>query len=219
MLEVNDEESLNKENITINISMNEFDKLIERANELKNKTEKEIEEINKLYDKTIDDLSKIFKQRHEQLDKDELKLKEKLDNEVTKVKEKLEIFLTNTNNELKISERIIKGAKNMEKEETNMIKILSFISKINKNKKGFNSLFQELMYNIKLSFNDEENDIKFEEYYFNGAPIPNDIEYKDNTFIDFNNIELTWKLNDIKNLDKNKFKFKIELRKENGDFE
>ena len=54
MLEVNDEESLNKENITINISMNEFDKLIERANELKNKIEKEIEEINKLYDKTID---------------------------------------------------------------------------------------------------------------------------------------------------------------------
>ena len=199
--------------------MNEFDKLIEKANELKNKIEKEIEEINKLYDKTIDDLTKIFKQRHEQLDKDELKLKEKLDNEVTKVKEKLEIFLTNTNNELKISERIIKGVKNMEKEEKNMIKILSYISKINKNKKGFNSLFQELMYNIKPSFNDEENDIKFEEYYFNGAPIPNDIEYKDNTFIDFNNIELTFKLNDIKNLDKNKFKFKIELRKENGDFE
>ena len=34
--------------------MNEFDKLIEKANELKNKIEKEIEEINKLYDKTID---------------------------------------------------------------------------------------------------------------------------------------------------------------------
>ena len=45
------------------------------------------------------------------------------------------------------------------------------------------------MYNIKPSFNDEENDIKFEEYYFNGAPIPNDIEYKDNTFIDFMEIE------------------------------
>ena len=45
---------MNKENITINISMNEFDKLIEKANELKNKIEKEIEEINKLYDKTID---------------------------------------------------------------------------------------------------------------------------------------------------------------------
>jgi len=44
-------------------------------------------------------------------------LKEKLQIEVTKVKEKLEIFLSNINNEIKISDKINKGIKNLEKEE------------------------------------------------------------------------------------------------------
>ena len=66
-----------------------------------------------------------------------------MDNEVTKVKEKLELFLENANKELKLSEKINKGVKNIEKDNKNMIKNLSYISKINKNKKGFNLLFQE----------------------------------------------------------------------------
>lgn len=218
-MEITDEESLKKENLSGEILMNDFEKIVEKANELKNKIENEINNINKLYDQTVDGITKTYKRRHEELEKEELQKKEKLDNEVTKIKEKLEKYLTSTNNELKISERVNKGIKNIQKDEKNMIKILSYISKINKNKKGFISLFQELMYNIKPSFNEKENKIIFDEYYFNGAPIPNNIEYKDNTFIDFNNIELSWKLNDIKNLDKNKFKFKIELKKENEDFQ
>ena len=218
-MEITDEESLKKENLSGEILMNDFEKIVEKANEIKNKIENEINNINKLYDQTVDDITKTYKRRHEELEKEELLKKEKLDNEVTKIKEKLENYLTSTNNELKISERINKGIKNIQKDEKNMIKILSYISKINKNKKGFNSLFQELMYNIKPSFNEKENEIIFDEYYFNGAPIPNNIEYKDNTFIDFNNIELSWKINDIKNLDNNKFKFKIELKIENEDFQ
>ena len=53
-----------------------------------------------------------------------------------------------------------------------MLKILCYVSTINKNKKGFNSLFQELMQSIKPSFNEKENEINFNEYYFNGVPIP-----------------------------------------------
>ena len=199
ILKVSDEEGLKKENLSAEILMNDFDKIVEKGKELKNKIEKEINDINKLYDKTIDDITKTYKRRHEELEREELQKKEKLDNEVTKVKEKLENFLSRTNNELKISERVNKGIKNIQKEEKNTIKILSYISKINKNKKGFNSLFQELMYNIKPSFNESENEVIFDEYYFNGAPIPNNIECKDNTFIGFSNIEISWKINDIKN--------------------
>ena len=102
-----------------------------------------------------------------------------------------------------------------------MIKILSYVSTINKNKKGFNLLFQELMQSIKPSFNEEKNEINFNEYYFNGVPIPKDIKHKDITFIDYNNynkIELNWKIDEIKNLDKNKIKYKIEIKKENEEF-
>ena len=219
ILEISDEENLNKENISIATSINEFNIIIDKATGLKDKIEKEINEINKLYDKAIEDLTNYYKRRKEELEKEELKLKEKLDNEVTKIKEKLEIFLEKSRNELQLNEKINKGIKKIENNEKNMLKILSYITAINKNKKGFKSLFQELMQSIKPSFNEEKNEINFNEYYFNGVPIPKDIEHKDITFIDFNNIELSWKLNDIKNLDKNKFKFKIELKKENEDFQ
>ena len=144
-------------------------------------------------------------------------MKEKLQIEVTKVKEKLEIFLTNTNNEIKISDKINKGIKNLEKEEKNMIKIFVYVSKINKNKKGMNVIFQELMNSLKFNYQENENNIKFEEFYFNGAPISYIIEYKDNTFIDYNNIELSWKINEnIINFDK--IKYKVEIKKEDKQF-
>ena len=187
VLEICDEENLNKENMSIAGSINEFNIIIEKANGLKDKIEKEIDEINKLYDKTIVDLTNCYKRRKEELETEELKLKEKLDNEVTKIKEKLEIFLGKAKNELQLNERINKGIKNIENNEKNMLKILSYVSTINKNKKGFNSLFQELMQSIKPSFNEEKNEINFNEYYFNGVPIPKDIKHKDITFIDYNN--------------------------------
>ena len=37
--------------------------------------------------------------------------------------------------------------------------------------------------------------------------------------MDYNKIELSWKIDDIKNLDKNKIKYKIELKKENEEFQ
>ena len=218
ILEVNDEENLIKENISIATSTNEFNKIKDNANGLKNKIEKEINEINKLYDKTIEDLTNYYKRRKEELEKEELKLKERLDNEVTKIKGKLEIFLEKTKNELQLNERINKGIKSIENNEKNMLKILCYVSTINKNKKGFNSLFQELMQSIKPSFNEEKNEINFNEYYFNGVPIPKDIQHKDITFIDYNNVELSWKIDDLKNLDKNKIKYRIQLKKENEEF-
>ena len=219
VLEVFDEESLKKENISIEESIKEFDKYTQKVNDLKNKIEKEIKDINNLYEKTLDDLNKSYKKKHDILTQQENDLKEKLQNEVTKAKEKLEIFLTNTNNEIKISEKINKGIKKLEKEEKNMINILAYVSKINKNKKGMNSLFQELMNGLKFNYQENENNIKFEEYYFNGAPIPYDIEYKEITFIDYSNIELSWKINEnIINFDNNKIKYKVEIKKENEQY-
>ena len=126
-MEITDEESLKKENLSGEILMNNFEKIVEKANELKNKIENEINNINKLYDQTFEDITKTYKRRHLELEKEELQKKEKLDKEVTKIKEKLEKYLTSTNNELKISERINKGIKNIQKDEKNMVKILSYI--------------------------------------------------------------------------------------------
>ena len=141
-------------------------------------------------------------------------MKEKLQNEVTKIKEKLENYLSQCSKVIKTNEKIIKGIQIMEKENKNMIKILTYITKINKNKKDNNSLFQELMKNLKISFNEEKASINYDEYYFNGIQTPKDIEFKD---IKDNSYKLFWKIDNLNiiNIDNNQIKYKVELRKEN----
>ena len=91
-----------------------------------------------------------------------------------------------------------------------MLKKLTYVSKLNKNQKEMSKISQILMKNIKLDF--VNDNIKYEEYYFNGLPIPKDIQYN------IISHRLSWKLDDI-NIDKNKIKFKIDIRKENEQFE
>ena len=97
--------------------------------------------------------------------KEEINIKDKLENVVTKVKEKLEIFLTETNDQINISEKIKKGIKKLENEEKNMISILSYVSKINKNKKHMNLLLKEAIKSIKFSYQEEKNNIIYEEFF------------------------------------------------------
>ena len=210
-----DEENLKKENITIDDSTKEFDNNIQKLNNLKKSIEYEMTEIDKAYDKVNNETSKAFELKRDKLKKEEDDLKEKLKTEVTKIKEKLEISLTHVNNLSKMSEKIVKGIKSLENEEKNMIKTLSYVSKINKNQKEMKDLFQELMKNLKITFIEEQNTIKYEEYYFNGIPIPKDIEFKE---IESTSFKVCWKIDDIitKNFDKNELKYRIEIRKENS---
>ena len=209
---------LKKENITLNSSINEFNENIIKAKNIKQNIEIEINEIDKLYDKVYKEITKSFEEKHEKLIKEENDLKEKLQNEVTKIKEKLEIFLSKSNNVIKSSERINKGIKiieNEKEEEKNMIKYLSYVSKINKNIKEINILSNELMKNLKISFNENKNTINYEEYIFNGIQTPKDIEFKD---IKFNSVKLYWKIDNLNiiNIYNKQIKFRVEIRKDNS---
>ena len=152
--------------------------ITEKTKELKNKIEKEIEKINNLYENVNNEVIKYYTDKHEILIKEENELKEKLNNEVGKVKEKLDIFLSVSNKLINIGDRINKGIKSLNNEKNN-IKILAYISKIHKIEKEMKNLFQELMRNIKISFEKENKSINYEEYYFNGIPSPKDIQFKD----------------------------------------
>jgi len=48
-----------------------------------------------------------------------------------------------------------------------------------------------------------------DEYYFNGIPTPKNIQFKDISGISFN---IMWDIDNIINIDKNKFKFKVEIK-------
>ena len=209
---------MKKENISIEESKKEFNEIITRSLELNKKIEQQITEINNLYDKVNDEVTKSFVLKHEKLTKEENDIKEKLQNEVTKVKEGLENFLSMSNERIRENERINKGLNVLEKNnEKNMIKILSYVSKINKNNKEAKKLFQELMRNLKLEFVENETKIKYTDYFFNGIPSPKNIEIND---IQANNAKINWKIDilNILNINNKNIKFKIELRKSNEKF-
>ena len=208
MIEINDEESLKKENITIELFTKEF---IQKPINLKNKIEKEINEINNNYNIIKNKINKKFKEEHEKLIIEENNLIEKLQNEVTKTKENLEKYLSESNEIIENYEKINKGIKLLEKEQKNIIKELTYITKINKSKNEYNYLFNELISNLKISFEEEKRKVKYEKYYFN-IPIPKEIKFND---ISSDSFKLEWKLDNLDKFDKNKIKYKVELREIN----
>ena len=211
MLSIDDEESLKKENITIESYSKELGDLNQKIINLKNLIEKEIAQIDNIYSKVNDEIKKSFELKHEKLIIEENNLREKLQNEVTKTKEKLEIILSTANELIKTNERINKGIKLYEKDEKNNIKLLPHVSKINKNKKEIKVLLSELMKSIKISFEKEQSNLKFEDYCINEIPVPKDIKFKN---IKDNSFEVLWKIDDIK-IDNKNFNYIIEIRKDN----
>jgi len=214
LIEVSDGEALKKENISLETSTKNFDSLLEKINFIKKTVEEEIIKINNLYEKVNEDLTKSYQIKHEKLNKEEKEIRENLQNQVTKTKEKLEIFLSESNNEIKLTNRIKQGLLKLEKEEEKSIyKTLSYISKMNKNDKALNKLSLQILNNIDFSYNEENNNIEYEEYTINGMKI-NKIDINDITSnsckisCDFENTEII-------NNDFKKIELIIELKREN----
>ena len=132
---------------------------------------------------------------------------------MSKVKEKLENYLSELNEIIRNYEIINKGIKSLEKEEKNMIKTISYISTINKNIKEMNMFFAELIKSLNISFDEEKNNIKFDEYYINGIQIPKDIEFKN---IESSYFNVLWKIDDINidNIDNNNINYRVEIKKD-----
>ena len=192
--------------------LNDYNDVFTKINNLKNKIEDEISKINNLYDNVFKEIKDSYEKKHEKLIIEENNLKENLQNEVTKTKEKLENFLSQNDNLIRIGERINKEIKIYQKEDNDnksIIKTLSYISYISKNKKEIEIFLSKLMKNIKINFNQEKSDINYDEYNFNGINLPKDIEIED---INSKTLKVSWKLEDIKiyNID-------IKIKKEKSD--
>jgi len=220
ILRIDDEKAFKKQNISIEGSTKDFLENKTKIEETKNKIENEIIELNKSYDKVDKEVTESYKLKHEKLINEENNLKDKLKTKVTKIKENLEINLSKINEIIKKNERIIKGLKLfLEEKDKQMIKILNYVSNINKNIKETKLYSQQPMKNIKIIYNEKENNIIYDEYYFNGTamPVPKDIIFND---IEKNSFKISWEIDDINiiNIDYKEVKYKVEIRKENEQF-
>ena len=150
LIKIEDEESLKKENISINSASKLFIEIFSKTKTLKEKIEIEITKINEQYDNLMKQITKSYEIKHEKLTLEENEIKENLQIEVTKIKEKIENFLTECNDKIRISEKINKGISKLENEkEKNILKVISYISKINKIHKEMEILFKELLKSSK----------------------------------------------------------------------
>ena len=100
-----------------------------------------------------------------------------------------------------------------------MFRTLSYITKINKNKKSMNKLSLEYIKGLNFFYKEDENEIKYEESYLNGMPTIENIKFND---ITYNSIKISWdidtnKFPNIKN-NTNEIKYKVEMRIENKNF-
>ena len=76
-------------------------------------------------------------------------------------------------------------------------------------------LFKQLMGSIKISYLEEQKNVKYDEYYFNGIQIPKDIEFRDITLYSF---KVFWRIDKIHiiNIDDNEIKCRVEIRKKDS---
>ena len=215
-MEINEKEALKENNISIENEKNQLKVLIQESNNLKEKILKEIEAINKIYEDQNNEITISFKKKHEDLTNKENDLKDALKNEVTKMKEKLEEYYSETNKEIKEGERLNKIINSFEKDEEgkSLIKELTYISYINKKKKEIEKLLLKLMKNLKITYKEDEEILKLDEYHFSGIKNPKDIEFND---IKIDSLKMSWKFeeNIPIELDMKKLKYKVEMRKEN----
>ncbi len=133
--------------------------------------------IDETYDKVDKETTKSFEEKRELLNLEEESLKDKLKNEVTKIKDKFEENMSLIKELLRKCEQIQKGIKNLQKEEKNMIKTLSYISKVNQNQRKIDNLMNSPMKNMNIAFNKDKCIIEYKEYYFNEKKY--DYFYKD----------------------------------------
>ena len=218
IIEITDKDSLKQDNITIEFFSNVFNEKIQDITNLKIKIEKQIDEINKSYDIIDNQISKKFEEEHAKLIEEENNLKDKLMNEVTKTKENLEKYLSEYNQIIKNYEKVTKGIKILEKEEKNMLKILSYITQISKSNKQMEDLHNELLKTLEIYFNEKDRKVIYKRCFFNGYPIPQEIKISE---ISSSGFKLEWSFNEndkISKLNDDYKKFKVELREEKEEY-
>jgi hypothetical protein len=201
--------------MSIENEKNELNLFIKESNNLKKKILKEIEAINKTFKDQNKEISASFKKKHEDLTNKEKNLKDALKNEVNKIKAKLEEYYSETIEKIKEGEKCEKLIESFEEEEEgkNVIQTLTYISYINNKKKEIEKLILKLMKNLKISYKEDEEILKIEEYYFNGIKYPEEIQFNN---IKIDSLNMSWKF--LQNfpiiIDEKKLKFKVEIREE-----
>ena len=73
VIDINNKEFLEENNITYKESISEFDKVFDKAKDIKKKIEEEIEKINNLHSKVMDEITKSFEEQRIKLNEKKMR--------------------------------------------------------------------------------------------------------------------------------------------------
>jgi len=174
---------------------------------IKEGIEIQFKKISDSRDILLDEITSSFIEKRIKLDELEKKLKNELDIKVTELKDELEKYYIKSSDIISSCERIFKAIQYYEKniDNNNYIKVLCYISKINKINIEAKNFIKSPFKNMQISFNNNNLDYKY--YYINGIPIPKDINIEQ---ID-NKLYISWNIDNLY-LDIKNIKYLITLR-------
>ena len=175
---------------------------------LKRKIEEEIVKINNTQKNIEEEIELSFKKRHEKLIEEEQKLKLELNIKINEIKGELEEYLRKSNTIISSGENIHKAVENYQN-LNNEIKTLCYISELNKSEETIKDFLKERIKNLNISINFDSS-LNYENYYFNGIPIPKDVKVEREE----DKIFVSWDIDDslIKNIDMNNMKFSVIIK-------
>ena len=152
LIDIDNEEILKKEKISIDKSFKDLEENKIKIEKFKCKIQNEMIKIENSYEKINKDVAKTFEAKHEILKKEETEIKDKLENEVNKIKKNLEFNLSKINVLVRNIETLLKTRNTfLEQKDEIMIKKLNYISKISKNQKQMEMLFQQQIKNLRIN--------------------------------------------------------------------
>ena len=176
---------------------------------LKRKIEEEIEKINNSQEKIEEEITLSFKKKHLELEEKEKKLRLELNTKVNNIKEELEDYLKKTNNmllSLNKTQELIQNNEN----KNNEIKTLYYISEINKGEETAKDFLKKKIKNLNISMYLDNSAIFYENYYFNGIPIPKYVKAEEKE----KKLYISWNIDDsmIKDIDIKNIKYSVSIK-------
>ena len=215
LIDINNKEALKSYNISIEKTISEFDEHFKRAKNIKYRIEEEIGEINNSYKKIINEMTEFFEEERIKLYRKETQLKSELEEKIKQIKESLEKNLIEANDLISFCEKTNKAIEYYQKKiNSEEIEKLYYISEINKTNDKVKECFIKPFKNLEVTFNSELKNINYKEYYFNGIPVPKNIQ---NNNQGNNTIIISWEIDDfkIRDYDIKNIKYLLEIK--NGD--
>ena len=214
IINIKDEKSLNNCGISYKSSVSEFEFIFQKAKNIKEKIETEIETLNISHKAKINEITEYYKYQCNYLDE-----------KVTEMKNELNKFLKEANNVVLSCENILKATKKSNIRNDNYeIKTLFYISEIYKNNENAKNFFKKPIRNLNLNLGTFSNNsshfgssmYNYSYYCFSGITIPKNISVYKNMN---KKLVISWTIDPLKTLDLKKYNLQIKINEEEFNYE